>query len=94
MDEFPQFGNVIRGDMSLVGWRPCTLGEWEKYDLQHRIRAGMRPGITGIWQTSGRSEITDFDEDAEIPYIDYEVSQLLESQMNFLDNELFEKITI
>lgn len=62
LDEFPQFYNVLRGDMSLVGWRPCTLGEWEKYDLQHRIRAGMRPGITGMWQTSGRSEITDFDE--------------------------------
>ena len=62
LDEFPQFYNVLKGDMSLVGWRPCTLKEWEMYDLQHRIRASMRPGITGMWQVSGRSEITDFEE--------------------------------
>lgn len=62
IDEFPQFFDVLRGRMSLVGWRPCTLSEWEKYDLQHRIRASMKPGVTGMWQVSGRSEITDFDE--------------------------------
>ena len=62
LDEFPQFYNVLRGEMSLVGWRPCTLDEWEKYELRHRIRASMKPGITGMWQVSGRSEITDFDE--------------------------------
>ena len=50
------------GKMSLVGWRPCTLEEWKKYDLQHRIRASMKPGLTGMWQVSGRSEITDFEE--------------------------------
>ena len=50
------------GKMSLVGWRPCTLEEWKKYDLQHRIRASMKPGLTGMWQVSGRSKITDFDE--------------------------------
>jgi lipopolysaccharide/colanic/teichoic acid biosynthesis glycosyltransferase len=48
--------------MSLVGWRPCTLAEWEKYKRRHRIRATMKPGLTGMWQVSGRSEITDFDE--------------------------------
>jgi len=48
--------------MSLVGWRPCTLNEWKEYDLEHRSRAGMKPGITGMWQVSGRSEITDFEE--------------------------------
>ena len=48
--------------MSLVGWRPCTKNEWDQYNLEHRIRAGMKPGITGMWQVSGRSEITDFDE--------------------------------
>lgn len=62
LDEFPQFFNVLRGDMSLVGWRPATVGEWEKYDLSHRVRASMKPGITGIWQVSGRSDITDFNE--------------------------------
>ena len=62
LDEFPQFINVLRGDMSVVGWRPCTVAEWEKYDLNERIRASMKPGITGLWQISGRSSITDFDE--------------------------------
>lgn len=62
LDEFPQFYDCLIGNMSLVGWRPCTLQEWEKYDLKHRIRAGMKPGITGPWQVSGRSEIVDFDE--------------------------------
>ena len=61
LDEFPQFANILKGDMSLVGWRPCTLEEWEKYDLKHRIRASMKPGLTGMWQISGRSKITDFD---------------------------------
>ena len=62
LDEFPQFWNVLKGDMSLVGTRPPTKDEWEKYDLKHRIRMSVKPGITGIWQVSGRSEITDFDE--------------------------------
>ena len=62
LDEFPQFADILVGKMSLVGWRPCTLGEWEKYDMKHRIRASMKPGLTGMWQVSGRSEITDFDE--------------------------------
>lgn len=62
LDEFPQFADILMGKMSLVGWRPCTLGEWEKYDMKHRIRASMKPGLTGMWQVSGRSEITDFDE--------------------------------
>ena len=62
IDEFPQFFNVLLGDMSLVGTRPPTLDEWEKYDLGHRIRMSIKPGITGLWQVSGRSEITDFEE--------------------------------
>jgi len=48
--------------MSIVGTRPPTLDEWEQYDLNHRVRMSIKPGITGLWQTSGRSEITDFDE--------------------------------
>ena len=62
LDEFPQFWNVLKGDLSLVGWRPCTIQEWEAYSMHHRIRASMKPGITGMWQVSGRSEITDFEE--------------------------------
>jgi len=62
LDEFPQFINVLKGDMSLVGTRPPTLDEWEKYGLEHRMRMSIRPGITGLWQISGRSDIKDFDE--------------------------------
>ena len=62
IDEFPQFWNVLKGDMSLVGTRPPTLDEWEKYELHHRARMAIKPGITGMWQVSGRSEITDFEE--------------------------------
>lgn len=62
LDEFPQFWNVLKGEMSLVGTRPPTVDEWERYDPRHRIRMTIKPGITGLWQGSGRSRITDFDE--------------------------------
>lgn len=62
IDEFPQFFNVLKGDMSLVGTRPPTLDEWERYEPHHRARLAVRPGITGLWQVSGRSKITDFEE--------------------------------
>ena len=62
LDEFPQFFNVLKGDMSLVGTRPPTLDEWEKYQYHHRARLSTKPGITGMWQVSGRSKITDFEE--------------------------------
>ena len=62
IDELPQFFNVLKGDMSLVGTRPPTRDEWEKYDLHHRARLATKPGITGMWQVSGRSNITDFEE--------------------------------
>lgn len=62
IDEFPQFWNVLKGEMSLVGTRPPTMDEWEKYDLHHRARLATKPGITGMWQVSGRSDITDFEE--------------------------------
>lgn len=62
LDEWPQFLNVLKGDMSLVGTRPPTVDEWEKYDLHHRVRLAAKPGITGMWQISGRSNITDFEE--------------------------------
>ena len=62
LDEFPQFFNVLAGQMSLVGTRPPTVDEWEKYEFHHRARLACKPGITGMWQVSGRSEITDFEE--------------------------------
>lgn len=62
IDEFPQFWNVLKGDMSLVGTRPPTIDEWDKYELHHRVRLAIKPGITGMWQVSGRSDITDFEE--------------------------------
>ena len=62
LDEFPQFFNVLKGDMSLVGTRPPTLDEWNQYDPRHRIRMSVKPGITGMWQVSGRSKITDFEQ--------------------------------
>lgn len=62
LDEFPQFFNVLKGEMSLVGTRPPTVDEWEKYKYHHRARLAIKPGITGLWQVSGRSAITDFEE--------------------------------
>lgn len=62
IDEFPQFWNVLKGDMSLVGTRPPTVDEWEQYEPHHRARMAIKPGITGMWQVSGRSDITDFEE--------------------------------
>ncbi len=62
IDEFPQFWNVLKGDMSLVGTRPPTREEWEKYDPHHRVRLAAKPGITGMWQVNGRSSITDFED--------------------------------
>ena len=62
LDEFPQFFNVLLGDMSLVGTRPPTVDEYEKYKLHHKARLSAKPGITGMWQVSGRSDITDFED--------------------------------
>ena len=56
------FFNILVGDMSLVGTRPPKLDEWEKYEPHHRARMSFRPGLTGVWQVSGRSNITDFEE--------------------------------
>jgi lipopolysaccharide/colanic/teichoic acid biosynthesis glycosyltransferase len=72
LDEFPQFFNVLKGDMSLVGTRPPTVDEWERYQPHHRARMSFRPGVTGLWQVSGRSNITDFEEVVKLDtgYID------------------------
>lgn len=48
--------------MTYLGTRPPTVDEWEKYELHHRSRMSIKPGITGMWQASGRSDITDFEE--------------------------------
>lgn len=72
LDEFPQFWNVLIGDMSLVGTRPPTEEEFEHYNEHYRRRLSMTPGITGLWQVSGRSDIKDFDEvvKLDLEYID------------------------
>jgi exopolysaccharide biosynthesis polyprenyl glycosylphosphotransferase len=62
IDEFPQFFNILKGDMSLVGTRPPTVDEYEQYEFRHKVRLSIKPGLTGMWQVSGRSDITDFDE--------------------------------
>jgi lipopolysaccharide/colanic/teichoic acid biosynthesis glycosyltransferase len=61
IDEFPQFLNVFLGQMSLVGTRPPTVEEWQEYEAHHRMRLSVRPGITGVWQTSGRNAVSDFE---------------------------------
>lgn len=62
LDEFPQFFNVLKGDMSIVGTRPPLISETNLYELHHKARLAIKPGITGMWQVSGRSDITDFEE--------------------------------
>lgn len=73
LDEFPQFINVLKGEMSLVGTRPPTLEEVEKYRPEHLKRIAAKPGITGMWQVSGRNKIQDFDRIVELDcqYLDH-----------------------
>lgn len=73
LDEFPQFINILKGDMSLIGTRPPTLDEFKQYKEHHKRRLSMKPGLTGMWQVSGRSEITDFEEVVRLDcyYIDH-----------------------
>ena len=72
IDELPQFYNVVKGDMSLVGTRPPTVDEFEKYNQYYRRRISMTPGLTGLWQVSGRSDIDNFDDVVkyDLEYID------------------------
>ena len=94
IDELPQFWNILKGDMSLVGTRPPTLDEWEKYEPHHRARMSFRPGLTGLWQVSGRSNITDFEEVVKLDtkYIGEwsvkgDISILLKTVLGVLKNE-------
>jgi len=66
IDEIPQVWNVPKGEMSLVGTRPPTLYEVESYRTDHLKRIAAKPGITGMWQVSGRNKITDFETVVEL----------------------------
>lgn len=72
LDELPQFYNILKGDMSLIGTRPPTVDEFEQYSMHYRRRLSITPGLTGLWQVSGRSDIDDFDEvvKLDLEYID------------------------
>lgn len=72
IDELPQFFDVLMGNMSLVGTRPPTVDEYKQYESHHKRRLSMKPGITGLWQVSGRSDIEDFEDvvKLDVQYID------------------------
>ncbi|MBE5863170.1 MAG: sugar transferase [Lachnospiraceae bacterium] len=72
LDELPQFWNIFKGDMSLVGTRPPTEDEFEQYNDYYRRRMSITPGLTGLWQVSGRSDVKDFNEvvKLDLQYID------------------------
>ena len=73
IDELPQFFDVLRGDMSLVGTRPPTVNEFRQYQGHHKRRLSMKPGITGMWQAYGRSTVKDFEQivKMDLDYIDH-----------------------
>nr|WP_238392977.1 sugar transferase [Myxacorys almedinensis] len=71
LDELPQFWNVLQGDMSLVGTRPPTVDEVNQYTARHWRRLKVKPGITGEWQTNGRSTISNFEDIVEMD-LDYQ----------------------
>ena len=68
LDELPQIFNVLRGEMSLVGPRPPLVRELEHYEPWHYVRFGTMPGMTGLWQVSGRSSIKSFDQVVQLDY--------------------------
>ncbi|MGT2832835.1 sugar transferase [Streptococcus halotolerans] len=88
IDELPQFINVLKGDMSVIGTRPPTLNEYYKYELHHFKRLAMKPGITGMWQVSGRSNITDFEKVVELD------TYYIENWSVWLDVKIFLKTII
>ena len=72
IDELPQFINVLKGDMSLVGTRPPTVNEFKQYEGHHKRRLSMKPGLTGMWQAYGRNTVQDFEDvvKMDLEYID------------------------
>ncbi|MBR6316226.1 MAG: sugar transferase [Lachnospiraceae bacterium] len=85
LDEFPQFFNVLKGDMSLVGTRPPTEDEFEQYNNYYRRRMSITPGLTGMWQVKGRGVVTDFEDVVkyDLEYID-QWSLMLDVKLMFL----------
>ena len=73
LDELPQFYNVLTGSMSLVGTRPPTVDEFERYNLYYRRRMSVTPGLTGMWQVYGRGVVDDFEDVVryDLDYIDH-----------------------
>ncbi len=88
LDEFPQFWNVLMGDMSLVGTRPPTLDEVEKYDPHHWERLRVKPGITGEWQVNGRSSVKDFEDIVKMD-INYQQKWSLWYDINLIARTIF-----
>ena len=88
IDELPQFFNVVKGDMSIIGTRPPTVDEFEQYESRHKRRLSMRPGITGMWQVSGRSDIQNFEDVVELD------CKYIDEWTPFLDLRIFFKTII
>jgi lipopolysaccharide/colanic/teichoic acid biosynthesis glycosyltransferase len=87
LDELPQIINVLKGEMSLVGPRPCLPYEFEMYQDWHKNRTSIRPGITGLWQVAGRSEVAF--EDMILLDLYYLYNRNLVMDMNILFETIF-----
>lgn len=87
LDELPQLLNVLRGEMSLVGPRPCLPYEFEIYKDWHKKRLSIRPGITGLWQVAGRSEVAF--EDMVLLDLFYAYNRSISMDMNILYETVF-----
>lgn len=83
LDELPQFWNVLKGDMSLVGTRPPTLDEVSQYEPHHWQRLNVKPGLTGKWQAQGRSQVKDFEAIVQMD-LDYQAQWSLGQDMQLI----------
>lgn len=81
--------------MSLVGTRPPTVDEWDKYELHHRARLATKPGLTGMWQVSGRSNITDFEEVVKLDkeYCDCELKKVM-NEIDIMRKEIWNHVSV